>query len=150
VPKDQPQEATETIALSGEIDVAATEAVRTQLDAASAPTVRVDLCAVTFLDSTGLRVLIETAQRLAGEGRRLIVTNPPPSVRRVFDIPTPHTSSGSPTSDDHTGRDRSAFRAGPPTPPGRHRGPRRSSIGVAGQPPVWTREIIFSGEPPIR
>jgi anti-anti-sigma factor len=45
-----------------------------------------DLGAVTFLDSTGIVVLIKANNRLVEDGRRLILRNPHQNVRRALDI----------------------------------------------------------------
>ncbi len=46
----------------------------------------VDLCRLSFVDSNGLRVLVQAARR-AGEGRWTFrVVNPQGTVRQVFDI----------------------------------------------------------------
>jgi len=49
---------------------------------ASAPVV-VDLAEVSFVASNGLRLLLETHHRLRDAGRRLMVHNLQPSVRKV-------------------------------------------------------------------
>jgi anti-sigma B factor antagonist len=41
---------------------------------------------VTFLDSSGLRVLVEATTRAVHEGRELIISNPSAAVRRVVAI----------------------------------------------------------------
>jgi len=50
---------------------------------AAAPVV-VDLAQVPFVASNGLRLLLETHHQLRDAGRRLMVHNLQPSVRRVF------------------------------------------------------------------
>jgi len=69
----------------GEIDMGAAEAFRALLDQAIAasPTLVVDFGGVTFLDSSGLRVLAVTAVRA---GRSLAIRNPTPSVARVLEL----------------------------------------------------------------
>ena len=46
----------------------------------------VDLSQVTFLDSTGLSVLIDALKRCQGAGGRLRLDSPQPHVRRVFEV----------------------------------------------------------------
>jgi anti-anti-sigma factor len=46
----------------------------------------VDLSQVTFLDSSGIRTLVEAATRLANDGIGLRVTNPSPFVTKVFEL----------------------------------------------------------------
>ncbi len=48
--------------------------------------VEVDVGGVTFMDSSGLRVLVDAAERTRERGRGLIVANAPPSVRRLVEI----------------------------------------------------------------
>lgn len=71
--------------------------VRGEIDAHSAPTldaavrrapgdVEIDLSAVDFVDSSGLRVLIETHQLLAARGDTLTLTGPSPAVKRMFEL----------------------------------------------------------------
>jgi anti-sigma B factor antagonist len=74
------------LTVSGEADIASSPALRSALETAldeSAQEVCLDLCATTFMDSSGLHVLVD-AHRLA-EGRLTIVC-PPGNVRRVLDL----------------------------------------------------------------
>ena len=48
--------------------------------------VRLDLSELAFLDSSGVRVLLEAFKTLRTNGKDLILASPPPHVRRVFDI----------------------------------------------------------------
>jgi anti-anti-sigma factor len=48
--------------------------------------VRVDLSGVTFIDSTGLSLLVDALQRVRDKGGTLTLSHPAPSVRRVFGI----------------------------------------------------------------
>ena len=76
-----------TVEWAGEIDLATAdqlaERLRPVLDTGAADVI-VDLGAVTFLDSTGLRVLLSARRRLEADGRQLHVRNPSRSVQRVF------------------------------------------------------------------
>jgi anti-sigma B factor antagonist len=77
------------LAVAGEIDIASSPrlraALQTALDA-GAHDLWVDLDATTFMDSSGLHVLLD-AHRMAGEmRRRLTIVCPPGNVRRVFEI----------------------------------------------------------------
>lgn len=73
---------------TGEIDIATAPVLRQALDTIPAPatTVVVDLAGVTFLDSTGLGVLIGARRKLLPTGMRMMVVNASPSVWRVFKI----------------------------------------------------------------
>lgn len=46
----------------------------------------VDLCDVTFLDSTGLGVLMNALRRLTRQRRDLRIACPPGNVRRIFEL----------------------------------------------------------------
>ena len=46
----------------------------------------VDLAAVEFMDSSGLRALVMASDRAEKAGRRLAIVPGPPHVRRVFEI----------------------------------------------------------------
>jgi stage II sporulation protein AA (anti-sigma F factor antagonist) len=46
----------------------------------------VDMAGVTFLDSTGIGVLIAVNNLLKGDGRRLVLRSPSRNVRRVLEI----------------------------------------------------------------
>ena len=74
------------LAVFGEVDMASSPALRCALETAldaGTQELCVDLCATTFMDSSGLHVLVD-AQQLA-EGRLTIVC-PPGNVRRVLDL----------------------------------------------------------------
>jgi anti-anti-sigma factor len=75
--------------------------LRGELDMGSAPTltglleslasdggddVVVDLAGVTFVDSSGLKVLLEAHARAVADGRAVIVRRAGPQVRRVIDL----------------------------------------------------------------
>jgi anti-sigma B factor antagonist len=74
------------VAVAGEVDIASAPALRSELETAldaGTPELWVDLCATTFMDSSGVHVLAD-AQRLAEE--RLTIVCPPGDVRRVLDL----------------------------------------------------------------
>ncbi|WP_329113411.1 STAS domain-containing protein [Streptomyces sp. NBC_01465] len=73
----------------GDIDLAVETRVRSRLDAAlarQAPVFVVDLRQVTFLDSTGLRLLFRARQRALSVGVSYAVVCAAPSVLRVLRI----------------------------------------------------------------
>jgi anti-sigma B factor antagonist len=76
------------VALRGEIDVAEAPAVERRLAEALAAgrDLVVDLREVTFIDSSGLAVLVRAAQAAARAGRDLRLLRPRPLVMRTFDI----------------------------------------------------------------
>lgn len=69
----------------GEIDAHTAPTLAASLDAA-APKVRLNLSGVEFVDSSGLRVLIDAHQRLQEAGGSLTIASPSPAVRRLFEI----------------------------------------------------------------
>jgi len=78
-----------TLSAAGEIDVATAPKLRERLDATvdrGPALVVVDLSAVTFIDSTGLGVLIGTSKRIedAGGAMRLVVSEP--RILKLFEI----------------------------------------------------------------
>ena len=48
--------------------------------------VLLDCSQVTFIDSTGVYVILEADRLLAAQGREMLVVNVSPIVRRVFDL----------------------------------------------------------------
>jgi anti-anti-sigma factor len=73
---------------AGEIDLATVDPVRDELDAAGdeAGLVVLDLRAVTFIDSAGIRLILEGTRTLAAAGGELVVVPGPAEVQRVFDL----------------------------------------------------------------
>jgi anti-sigma B factor antagonist len=86
---EQSVDGTSVVTVSGEVDVATAPAVRDCLDQVidrdRGPVVA-DLSGVTFIDSTGLGVLIGAQQRCAVNGRPLRVVVVEPRIRKVFEI----------------------------------------------------------------
>jgi anti-sigma B factor antagonist len=77
------------IAVSGEVDVATAPTLRERLyDAVdrSSEVVIVDLLAVTFIDSTGLGVLIGTQERGNGQGTQVRIVVREPRIVKIFEI----------------------------------------------------------------
>jgi len=70
---------------SGEIDVHTAPLLAASIDAAG-DQVRLDLSLVEFVDSSGLRVLIEAHQRISEAGGQLTIVNPSSAVQRLFEI----------------------------------------------------------------
>jgi anti-sigma B factor antagonist len=52
----------------------------------SACHVVLDMSQVTFMDSTGLALLVKTDRRLSAIGRRLVILRPHPNVQRILEI----------------------------------------------------------------
>jgi anti-sigma B factor antagonist len=82
--------ATPTIVVRGEIDVATSPQLRNELNALVASGARVitlDFAGVSFVDSSGLGVLVGTYKRLRDDDEGSIrIVGAQPSVRKVFEI----------------------------------------------------------------
>jgi len=76
------------LAVQGEVDLASAERLRGELDRwlSEADTVVVDCAGITFIDSTGLRTLIEAVNKAEEAGRRFELTAVPTPVGRVFEL----------------------------------------------------------------
>jgi anti-anti-sigma factor len=74
------------VAPAGEVDLATVDAVRAELDAArgEAGLVVLDLREVTFIDSAGVRLVLEGSRALAAAGGELVVVRGGHEVRRLF------------------------------------------------------------------
>jgi anti-anti-sigma factor len=77
------------VSLRGELDLSTVEKVEDELrrieDRADRLLV-LDLSGLTFLDSTGLRLMVTADQRARKTGRRLALVKGPETVHRVFTI----------------------------------------------------------------
>jgi anti-sigma B factor antagonist len=77
------------IALSGELDLAAADRVEQELrrvEATDAGSIVVDLSGLTFMDSTGARLLWQADARSRADANRLRLRRGPRAVQRVFEI----------------------------------------------------------------
>lgn len=75
------------VTLIGELDIACVDALHGELlrvEATDAGSIVVDLGAVSFIDSSGLRTLITAVQRSRSAINRLILINASPPVQRTF------------------------------------------------------------------
>ncbi len=78
-----------TIALFGELDIGTAGGVQRALDEAEATdagVVVVDLSGLTFMDSTGIRLLLSAHARSRANGNRLTLRRGPASVQRVLEL----------------------------------------------------------------
>ncbi len=75
------------IALSGELDIDSAPLLAGVLERLTTPggTIEIDVAALTFIDSSGLRVLCTAASRLGPQGH-LIVSQPTRAVRRTIEL----------------------------------------------------------------
>jgi anti-sigma B factor antagonist len=77
------------ISLTGEIDLATVGDVERELlrvEATDACVILLDLSGLTFMDSTGIRLLICADARSRADANRLILGRPPDHVMRVLQI----------------------------------------------------------------
>jgi anti-anti-sigma factor len=77
------------VIVRGEVDISTVSDLALALDEAirgSTGAFIVDLCAVDFLDSTGVSVLVRARAVLARDDRALVVVCPEGPVRRVFEV----------------------------------------------------------------
>lgn len=76
------------VRLIGELDLAAAPRASAAIERAERgrpPALEVDLSALAFMDSTGLRLMLRTRARARNDGRRLLVRRGPDAVQRVFE-----------------------------------------------------------------
>ncbi len=78
-----------TLKITGEVDIAAKDemvaATETCLDSPST-TIEVDIGGVTFIDSSGLGALVRLRNEAGLRRKRVVVTNAPASVTRLFEV----------------------------------------------------------------
>jgi anti-sigma B factor antagonist len=84
----EPLEDGRLIRAVGEVDLSTAAALRRELKAASmeADTVLLDLSDVTFIDSTGLHLLLEASHRSALTDCAFFVVRPSEAVRRLIEL----------------------------------------------------------------
>jgi anti-anti-sigma factor len=70
----------------GELDIATQEALRAVLERHAAGPVTLDLGDLRFLDTSGLRLILDTAEAARRDGRELAVLPGIPAVQRLFDV----------------------------------------------------------------
>ena len=69
----------EILEVAGELDLTNAETLNRALDTTTAHAVIVDLGAVAFIDSAGLRAIDQAHRRFAAAGRALLIVAPPGS-----------------------------------------------------------------------
>jgi len=77
------------VALRGEFDLAYADQVERELkrvEATDARSIILDLSGLTFLDSTGIRLILEAQTRSQQDANRLMLLRAPRMVQRVFAI----------------------------------------------------------------
>jgi anti-sigma B factor antagonist len=76
-----------TISVSGELDLATVEGVQRELQRVEATDVKaivLDLSGLTFMDSSGVRLVVRADARSRADSERLTLLRGPASVQRVF------------------------------------------------------------------
>jgi anti-sigma B factor antagonist len=77
------------VVLSGELDLSTVDKVEhelTRVEAEGPATVALDLSRLTFLDSSGLRLIVSADKRARRDSRRFVVVRGSETVQRVFAI----------------------------------------------------------------
>lgn len=78
-----------TLAPAGELDLATAHEVDAELQriaASDARAIVLDLSALAFIDSTGIRLTVRADERSRANGNRLALIRPDPRVFRAFEI----------------------------------------------------------------
>ena len=78
-----------TIALSGELDLATADELQLELErveSSDARAIVVDLSRLTFMDSTGVRLLVTAHARSRADADRLTLLRGPRAVQRVLEL----------------------------------------------------------------
>lgn len=87
------------ITLGGELDAFSAPDLRAAIAATTETEVQLDLEGITFIDSSGLAMVVESHQRLVDDRRRLVIVERSAIVQRLLDLSglTSHLDLG-PTS----------------------------------------------------
>ena len=75
--------------LDGDVDIASADEIEARIRSAEAEeplVILIDLRQVSFLDSSGLRLILGAAVRAKAAGRRLVLVRGPERVQRVFEL----------------------------------------------------------------
>jgi anti-sigma B factor antagonist len=80
-----------TLIAAGEVDIVTSTQLKRAFDALlerepPPETIRVDLTAIGFMDTSGVAVLLGTRSRAVAVGSRLVVTSASPVLQRLFDV----------------------------------------------------------------
>jgi anti-sigma B factor antagonist len=98
-----------TVEITGEVDIGSAPGLRSYLNECLSEgytEITLDLTRMTFIDSSGLGVLVGVINRLRREDGRLIISNPPPIAVQVLRIsgltPSLEIITRDPTEDPET------------------------------------------------
>lgn len=87
VDRSRLSEGTVTVALSGEIDMFAVPRLRAVLaEHVGQIDVVLDLSGIDFCDSSALRVLVDAQRGSSAGGHQLVIHDPSPTVRDLFEV----------------------------------------------------------------
>jgi anti-anti-sigma factor len=78
-----------SVRASGDLDIASAPALETALDeliSSGARVISVDLDGIVFMDSSGLRVLLSAAQRMADQDSQLFIEGASGAVQRILEV----------------------------------------------------------------
>jgi anti-anti-sigma factor len=74
------------VAVSGELDAATSDRLAAALEACNGASILLDLEECAFVDSSGIRTIVEAVRRLDDEGRKLVVCNMRGQVREMIEL----------------------------------------------------------------
>lgn len=74
------------ITVAGELDAFTAPGLRAGIALAAGTEVLLDLAGVTFIDSSGLAMVVESHQRLRADDRRLVIVQPSAIVQRLLEL----------------------------------------------------------------
>jgi anti-anti-sigma factor len=74
------------VTVRGELDAYSAPVLEAALSEHTGQDLRLDLSGVSFIDSTGIRVVVTTDNRLREDDHRLVVVDPSPSVLRLLQL----------------------------------------------------------------
>jgi anti-anti-sigma factor len=77
------------VVLSGDLDLSTAKRAEDAIEEAErggASLIVIDLRRLSFMDSTGLRVIVSADKRAKRSGKRAVIVQGPSAVRRVFEI----------------------------------------------------------------
>jgi len=77
------------VPLDGDVDIASADEIEARIRSAEAQepsVILIDLRQVSFLDSSGLRLILGAAVRAEAAGRHLVLVRGPERVQRVFEL----------------------------------------------------------------
>jgi anti-anti-sigma factor len=74
------------VTLSGELDLSTCAELDGILDDLAGPASEIDLAGITFMDSSGMRCILNAKRRASEDERELRLVNPSSAVRRLFEV----------------------------------------------------------------